>query len=344
MENQVSIILPAYNAEKYVAASVESLLAQTCEDFELLIMNDGSTDATAKVLETFHDDRIKVFRQEHAGLIPALNALLAKARGKYIARADADDIYLPNRLQVQVQYLDKHPEIGLVGGFFEKMDPTSGVNETVQYPVTHEEIVRRLRSVAPVAHPIVMFREHLLREINGYDESTNLMQDYDLWIRLAGRTRLANIPKVLFQYRLHTSSVTGSHRPKMVVEHRDVRSKYWSTVPREPQDENEWLGNVHQVLEQEKQQLKQAGQSVEVFERELLYHRIFEANLAYKAVRPDIGMRCLFEVGIISKNVIWRVLYRAAKVFGFRNTWAFFRLAAFPMFHRSRKKNPLFEW
>ena len=215
MDPFVSVIMAVYNQEDYVKHAIESILSQTYGSFEFLIVDDGSTDDTTTICNKYAQEvssRIRIFRNErNLGLTRSLNIGLISARGKYIARMDADDVSLPERLETQVTYLESHPEIGLVGSFYSEIDGIGNIiNTIVEFPVTPIIINWRLCFENPIAHPPIMVRKELLDRVDGYDEKYAVSQDYDLFIRLARITRLANISEVLFYWRVHTNNVSKS--------------------------------------------------------------------------------------------------------------------------------------
>lgn len=207
----VTVLLPVYNAESHLAEAVQSILNQTFRDFEFLIINDGSTDRSAEIIASFNDERIRMVSNEsNLKLITTLNKGLDLARGKYIARMDADDISLPNRLQRQVEFMEAHPEVGICGTWFRSFGTHSTV---VKYPEKDEDIRVMMLYQIPFSHPTVMLRREVLekRHIRFLSEFIHA-EDYEAWVRLMPFTRFANLPEILLQYRLHGQSVSSSHR------------------------------------------------------------------------------------------------------------------------------------
>jgi glycosyltransferase involved in cell wall biosynthesis len=200
------------NGEAYLAEAIRSVLGQTFRDLELIIVNDGSTDATSNILQRFHgeDRRVRVYDQAHAGLVVALNRGLSLAAGDYIARMDADDISAPERFAAQVEYLDRHPAVGICGTWVETFG--HGDHEIVRYPCSDGAIRSGLLFQSSFAHPSVMFRRHVLqRHRLGYDAQARHAEDYDLWVRAASYTHFANIPAPLLRYRVHSEQVGQRH-------------------------------------------------------------------------------------------------------------------------------------
>lgn len=212
MDNpQVSVVMPVYNAERYVAEAVESILAQTFRDLEFLVFDDGSTDRSLDILQTYTDldDRIRVFAKPHRGYVPWLNEGMRIASGEFIARMDADDVSLPQRLVRQVEYLRRHPDCVAVGCDLLQIDPEGDPLSEVIHDTEHEAIEADLLSggLGVISHPACVMRRSTLLAVGGYREEYEFLEDFDLWLRLAERGRLANVPEVLFNYRLHRANV-----------------------------------------------------------------------------------------------------------------------------------------
>jgi glycosyltransferase involved in cell wall biosynthesis len=203
--------MPVYNAEAYVGQAVDSLLGQTFTDFELIIINDGSTDGTADILEdrARRDPRVRLVSRPNTGYTKALNEALSLARGTYLARMDADDVSLPTRFEKQVAYLRGHPECVLVGSRILTIDPFGSPLYEPNHKLTHDEIEQQLLSGVgwAIVHPVsMMIREHV-DALGGYRVSMEPSEDLDLFLRLAERGRIANLPEVLLHYRQHVKSV-----------------------------------------------------------------------------------------------------------------------------------------
>jgi glycosyltransferase involved in cell wall biosynthesis len=205
----LSIVLPVYNAAAYVAEAVESILAQTFSDFELILVDDGSTDGSREILAGFRDKRVRLLNQPHEGLVAALNRGIREARGEWIARMDADDVALPSRLAAQMGYLRLRPEIGLLGGFVATMDEHGRVlADVVQFPEAHRGIWRAIgRRHWVLCHPTAVFRKDLALEAGLYDPAYLHAEDVEFFARLMTRCRAANLPEVVLRYRLRPRGV-----------------------------------------------------------------------------------------------------------------------------------------
>ena len=207
----VSVLMPAYNGAEYLPTAIDSILAQRFDDFELLILDDGSTDETPAILRKYaaEDRRIRTFSRTNRGLVASLNELLAHAQGRYVARMDADDSALPDRLSQQIRFLEEHPEVVCVGGFVEFIDDQGRFLKKSTYPPGNKRIQERLLAgFTAICHPTALMRRDSLVRVGGYDEKFSLAEDLDLWLRLGEVGELANVEEVVLRYRLHAASVS----------------------------------------------------------------------------------------------------------------------------------------
>jgi glycosyltransferase involved in cell wall biosynthesis len=207
----LTVLLSVHNAGQYLRDAVQSILNQTFTDFEFLIINDGSTDNSLEVLNEFaqRDPRIRIVSRANRGLTRTLNEGINLARGEFLARMDGDDIALPDRLQKQVQYLQSNPECELVGCRVLSVDPQGFPIREICQEQTHDEIDSALMNRGwPLVHPAVTMRTATLRDMHGYREKYRTNQDHDLFLRLAERGKLANLPDLLLHYRQHFKSIS----------------------------------------------------------------------------------------------------------------------------------------
>jgi glycosyltransferase involved in cell wall biosynthesis len=209
----VSVLLPAYNAGRYVAQAVESILRQTFADFELLILDDGSADDTGDVCRRYtRDTRVAYLRRGNRGLVATLNELAGLARGGLLARMDADDVARPGRLAAQVAYLRAHPDCVLVGGMVRSIDEWGGEVPGWSPPCDDAAIQDcLLRGMTAVYHPTAMMRRDAFDVAGGYRPEAWPAEDLDLWLRLGELGRLANLPDVVLEYRDHGGSIMSNH-------------------------------------------------------------------------------------------------------------------------------------
>jgi GT2 family glycosyltransferase len=207
---RVSVVMPNHNGGPWLAEAVDSVLAQTLADFELLVIDDGSTDGSPELLDRYArlDPRVKLIRQPRRGLTEALNRGLAAARAPLFARLDSDDIARPMRLQRQAAFLDAHPDIGLVGSWARQID-VNGRPRGERKPRTDPaDLARDLERANPFVHSSIMARTGLLRGLGGYRPVFEAAEDYDLWLRLAEAAEVANLPEFLISYRMHDGAVS----------------------------------------------------------------------------------------------------------------------------------------
>ena len=209
---KVTVLMSVYNGEKYLREAMESILNQTFTDFEFLIINDGSTDRTAEILQSYDDPRIKIINnEENMGLTKSLNKGLLIARGDYIARQDADDISMLERLGKEIDFLETHQDYAVVGTFAKILNKNSDVIHRGDMPIENAQIREFLKRDNCIAHGSAMIRKKCLRDVGHYDESMARSQDYDLWLRLSKKYRLANIPEYLYMWRKHDEQIEAKH-------------------------------------------------------------------------------------------------------------------------------------
>jgi glycosyltransferase, family 2 len=213
---KISVLMPVYNTpENYLREAVESILAQTCADFEFLILNDASTDDNVeKVINSYDDKRIRYWQNDrNLGISLSRNKLIGLSRGEYLAVFDHDDVSLPERLEKQAAFLDAHPEVGVVGCWYRILGTE---NKVSRFPAEDAEIKEIMVNSCCICHPASMIRRSVLVEHNiGYENDYTPAEDYALWCRLLSKTRFANLPEVLFAYRNHEGNTSHLQREKM---------------------------------------------------------------------------------------------------------------------------------
>lgn len=228
---RVSVVIPAYNAQRYLEEALESVLAQTFEDFECLIVDDGSTDRTPELIHEFarRDNRVRPLRLEHGGIVKALNAGMGIARGPLLARMDADDVCRPHRFERQVAYLDEHPQCVAVGSSVLLTDPYGSDLNVIRTKLAHDQVEADLLRANGWAmfHPTVMMRREQALAVGGYRMEYQWSEDIDLFLRLAEVGKLANVPEVLLRYRQHVSSINRTRRDaQMEINRRLLEETY----------------------------------------------------------------------------------------------------------------------
>ena len=225
----VSVILPAFNCEKYIGKAIQSLLHQTFTDFEVIIVNDGSTDKTEANILQFDDPRIVYLKNpENKGLIYSLNRAIEQSRGKYIGRMDADDVSLPERLAMQKQYLDEHPQTAMVAttiSFIDENGNDHGIWSLDRKMISAALIRNKMPFENCIAHPSVMIRSDVLKKLKYNPRQVNI-EDYDLWLRLLNRGYVIDkIDEPLLLYRMHDDSITHLYLKKKNFFFKHLRMK-----------------------------------------------------------------------------------------------------------------------
>jgi len=212
MTPKISVILPVYNAEKYVLEAINSILNQTFKDFELIIIDDGSTDDSLKIISEIKDSRIRIIQnKKNLGLIATLNNGLIESKGEFIARMDADDISLPNRFETQINYLNKHPEVDILGSYYEIFGDE---NKTVEVPTSFEQIKIELMYHNVVCHPSVMMRKTSILN-NHLEFNSNFLhsEDWVFWLDAISKgLTIENINQVLLKYRFEGQNITSKNK------------------------------------------------------------------------------------------------------------------------------------
>ena len=243
----ISVVMPVYNAGNYLKDAIKSICIQDFDDFELLIINDGSIDGAIDVVEHIKDSRIKVIHNpKNLGLIASLNVGLDHASGQIIARMDQDDLALPHRFSTQLKVLHDNPDIGVVGCWIHRFGAD---DQAVKYPIRDEEIKASMFFFNPISHPGVMFRkklldEHQIRYTPGYLDA----EDYHLWFQLFHKTKFYNVPEVLLYYRIHPNQMGFVAPVASLASTRKIKKEALALfgVPWSSKEEEEWLNIVYQ--------------------------------------------------------------------------------------------------
>ncbi|MCT4535552.1 glycosyltransferase family A protein [Halodesulfovibrio sp.] len=219
MPPRVSVLLPVYNQEKYIREAIDSILAQTYSDFEFIIIDDASSDMSVKVIQQFTDERIRFYvNTKNLGSVRTLNEGLSLCRGEYIARMDGDDIAYPERFQKQVEFLDAHPDVGVVGAAVQCFSK-DGTGEVMRYETDCSALFSSFifAETSMVAHPVVMMRRNLFASGIKYSQRYFYAEDYKLWNDLKWHTNITNLPEVLLKYRIHPFSMSRTKPEKQAL-------------------------------------------------------------------------------------------------------------------------------
>lgn len=222
---RISVIMPAYNAEKYIREAMDSILSQSFRDFELIVLNDCSKDGTESAILSYGDERIVYIKnEENLGVARTLNKGLEIAKGAYVARMDADDISAIERLAQQAAFLDSHPEVAVVGVGVTVFDETGDV-QTRLFSQDPARMRVDMLFACGLAHPGVMLRKSAIRSLGGYDPEYNGLEDYELWDRVMEGWEICALPGVGLRYRLHGSQVTQNLSQKHAAMLRSLKRR-----------------------------------------------------------------------------------------------------------------------
>lgn len=281
MMPKISVLMPVYNCELYIFEAIDSILKQSYPEFELLIIDDYSTDSTLQMCKSFDDPRIIIIEKaENTGYTNSLNYGLSIAKGEYIARMDGDDISLPTRFAKQIAFLEANPTVSLCGTAFRFL----GSDKIVKHPLNHEEIKVKLCFSTAFCHPSIMARKEIFTS-NFYDKNFEPAEDYELWSRLAFQSNLANLSEVLLLYRIHENQVSNEKNtiqqfnsflirknifkkllPNVIVESEDFKL-FLAFSPVDSIEDCKKIMNLSPVI-------VDANQSKKMFSNVLFYNRI----------------------------------------------------------------------
>lgn len=226
----VSVVMAVYNTQRYLGQAVESILTQSFTDFEFVIIDDGSTDRSLKILQRYaaKDCRIRLISRENQGIPKTRNELLSYARGEFIAVMDSDDVAMRDRLAHQVDFLRTHPQVVCVGGYQDWIDEAGRVLKHHWEPETNDEIQQYLLwGWTCINHPSAMMRRSAVMQVGGYDNSLALGEDLDLWFRLGEMGELANLPETVLHYRQHGRSISEARQKEQLQYIRQVCERAW---------------------------------------------------------------------------------------------------------------------
>lgn len=224
----VTVLMPAYNAERYIQAAIESILSQTFSNFVFIICDDCSTDSTWKIIETYalKDNRIKPIKNDsNLGIAGTRNKLVILAQSDYIVWQDADDISMPYRLELQHHFMEQHPEVGIAGGWLQFFNG-KGRQGIRKYAVDDTRLRAKIFRFSPVAQPAAIIRKKCLNEAGLYDLKYPPAEDLDMSFRIGQNHKFANIPMVLVKYRTNSASATFTQLKTIELNTLEIRWKY----------------------------------------------------------------------------------------------------------------------
>lgn len=267
---KISVVMPAYNAEKYITEAIESILNQSFRDFEFIILNDCSTDATESIILSYGDARIVyVKNEENLGVARTLNKGLAIAKGEYIARMDADDVSLPQRLERQAAFLEENPAVAVLGCNVETFDETGSLYTGWSATDPKQMHIDLLFSCG-LAHPSVMMRREVIDALGGYDPAFEGLEDYELWCRVTQSHQVTTLPEVLFCYRVHSGQVTKNPSEKYLSRLRSLKEK-----------QLQWLGLPTQGANAECYFALCRGETVDFWQLAAFFRSVLDAASGY---------------------------------------------------------------
>jgi glycosyltransferase involved in cell wall biosynthesis len=312
----ISVIMPAYNAGKFIGEAIQSVLEQSFMDFEFIIINDGSTDDTPVIIRSFDDPRIRLINQDNKGIAEALNLGLAAARADIIARFDADDICYPWRLEVQYAFLKHNPGYILAGGAADYIDQHNNhVFTWLPQAMSNTEISKIYKNACPFIHSGVMYRKDAVVAAGGYNPHAHSFEDHFLWVKLLNKGwRAANLPTPLIQVRLNPESVTIDEKWRG----RKFRKLKYNSLKKGKITETE--GNaIREILNKQDNDTMREGAYYALLGKKYLWNN-YQPAKARESFRKVISMRPfhltgygLFVLSYLSESFISRI-YKTMKL------------------------------
>jgi len=225
---KVSVVMSVYNGDRYIKGAVDNILGQDFKDFEFIIINDGSTDDTGQILESYDDPRLRVLNQDNQGLVASLNRGIKEAKAPLIARQDADDISLPTRLEKQYELMQTNRDLVIVGSSIVTIDMNSNALNKHYVLLNDPELKQELLVRSPFAHGAVMFRKDAFEKAGGYLEEEHPAEDYGLWLRIAPFGSFTNIDAPLYQYRENTAGISRLNDSAQTKAKQSIQVRAWT--------------------------------------------------------------------------------------------------------------------
>lgn len=304
----ISVIMPVYNGEKYLKEAIESILSQIFRDFEFIIINDGSTDKTLEIIQSFSDPRIKLISQENKGIIYSLNRGITESRGKYIARMDADDISLPKRFEKQYKFLENNQEYGIIGATFliiNEGNQIAGVNAVL---LDDEDLKKEIIVETTFGHGTVMMKKSILNVIGYYNPKALHAEDFDLWTRFAEKSKMANLPEALYLWR---DNPQGISRTKELIQSKSAQKIQKAQVYKFADLNRQKIINFKKVRKYHNEKIEYSGQKI-VIQRKKRLSFIY-LILSYHALQQKyflLAAKMLLMSILIHSTTIWNTLSR----------------------------------
>lgn len=281
----ITVFMTAYNAAPYIAEAIDSILHQSYQHFEFIIVNDGSTDNTQEIIDSFDDERIRrVQNPVNKGLSFSRNIALKEAKGEYLAILDSDDIAFPNRLEKQLNYLKKNQNIAVLGARAIIIDSVGNrTGETLDFPITSDDVHAKLFFKNTFVHSTVMMRTAIFKEMGGY-QSEGVGEDYDLFVRISHKYKVDNLPDYLVEYRNHATNISKTEHSDEHCELFPIKANQLKAlhIPDKKEYLNILIGNIWYL-----------DYSLEFFEN--FYGLLIEQNSKLKLYNPDIFDKLIFQ-------------------------------------------------
>ena len=297
----ISVVLSVYNGEKYLAEAIESILTQTYENFEFIIIDDGSTDKSLEIIKSYSDRRIVLISRENRGLVSSLNEGIEKAKGKYIARMDADDISFNTRFEEQVTFMEANKSIGVCGtaiiGFGEGM-----VERISTYATQNSRLQTELLFSSIFAHPTVMIRREILVVHNlKYEKESLHAEDFALWVTLAQYTKFVNLKKPLLKYRILQDSITREADKDTEQRYKTIKAIFENSLKKLDIQNSEEENRLHFNLTVN---TRIAENKISFFDLKRYFSKIVDAN-SKKKVFDNVELK-----KVLGKKWLWNLYYR----------------------------------
>jgi len=215
MTPKLSVVMPVYNGGKYLKEAIESILSQTLVDFEFVIIDDGSSDNSVQIVESYSDERIRLIKNNHQGLVKSLNIGIENSGSEYIVRMDSDDVAVPERLEKLFNYMENNPGVAVCGSWANIINETGEKVGEMKYPLIENKVIKKYNLLhCPFIHPTVIFRRDIIKRLGGYKNFKHA-EDYELWTRVLNKNLGHNLPEKLIDYRIHSNQVTKKVNLKM---------------------------------------------------------------------------------------------------------------------------------
>ncbi|MGF1902958.1 glycosyltransferase family 2 protein [Aliivibrio sifiae] len=301
---QITVLMSVYNGQEFLAEAIESVLGQTFSNFEFIIINDGSTDQTLGIINKYAciDNRIVLVSRENKGLIASLNEGIELANAKYIARMDADDICLPERFQIQFDFMEANPEIGVCGSWAKVFG--EGMNKILRHPATMNQLKPKLLFSVCFAHPTVIIRREILLDNNlRYSAKAEGCEDYELWTRLINHTQFSNVQQVLLKYRYVATSISRTaDSEKSNKRYVQLKSIFSIQLDKLDLVNSEAENLLHFIILSNE---RIAEKEIKLFELDKYCHKIIQAN-RYKNIYEESEL-----LKILSKKFLVSLYYQS---------------------------------